>query len=274
MMRFTRPDEPAGFREIVREARANIETALGRGRRLSDEDFPNLWSRYKAVLARAQHGKCGYCERDITSHAGDVEHYRPKAGLEELPTDPTNWGQEDPYTGNIAAPRRPARLCDQGYPWLAYEWNNYLVACESCNRKWKRCLFPVAEAPRSIPPVRGGVETPLLLDPFGDVEPSEHLEFTAFGTVAPRNGSLIGRATIETCALDRPSLVRSRAPIAADVGELLFDLLEAGSYPAQKRILDRLREKGDDARPHAGMVRSIVTETVPGLPWSDLVSID
>jgi hypothetical protein len=272
MIRFHRPEEPESFHRTVRAARANIDSASAKPRPLADGDFPNLWSRYKTILAAAQYSKCGYCERDITNHAGDVEHYRPKGKLEELPPKRADWGSEDPRTGNIASPRRLLTLCDQGYPWLAYEWSNYLVACNSCNSKWKRCLFPVVETPRPVPPVRGGTETPLLLDPFGEIEPLEHLKFSDVGAVEPRNDSPIGRATIDTCALDRPSLIRSRAQAAADVIALIMDFKEAKTEAAEDRLLERLCEKAAADRPHAGMVRSILSEAMPGLDWSQIES--
>jgi hypothetical protein len=270
MMRFVRPEEPTGFDAAVRVARERIDLALAEGRPLDEkEDFPDLWSKYKPVLAQAQHGKCGYCERDITTHGGHVEHFRPKGALQDLPDDPRERGREEPYTGRVASPRRLTRLCDHGYPWLAYEWTNYLVACERCNSGWKRCLFPVAETPRSIPPARARNETPLLLDPFGDDDPVDHLEFTLVGGVQSRGGSLKGRATIDTCGLDRSSLVRSRALIARGIEALLFDLHEATTPEAKERVLRRLREMGDPAHPHAGMVRSIVAVFL-GLSWSEI----
>ena len=55
----------------------------------------------KNELKRLYNSKCGFCEKDVTDHTPHVEHYRPKAK----------------------------------YWWLAYSWDNLLLACEECNRK-------------------------------------------------------------------------------------------------------------------------------------------
>lgn len=270
MIRFARPEEPGGFAARVASARERIESALAEGRALEEkDDFPDLWSEYKPVLARAQHGKCGYCERDVTTHGGDVDHFRPKAGLDELPSDPHDRGREEPFTGRIASPRRVSRICDRGYPWLAYEWTNYVVACERCNRAWKRCLFPVAETPRPLPPAPDQVETPLLLDPLGDDDPEQHIEFTLEGGVMARGGSRKGLATIDTCYLDRPSLVRSRALVARNVDDLLMDLFRAATVKDGAIARRRLWEMGHPARPHAGVVRALVSKWL-GVSWSEM----
>ncbi len=40
------------------------------------------------TLLRAQHGKCCYCERKIDLRAGDVEHWRPKAAVQQAEDQP------------------------------------------------------------------------------------------------------------------------------------------------------------------------------------------
>jgi uncharacterized protein (TIGR02646 family) len=76
----------------------------------------------RALLA-AQHGKCAFCEARI-AHVmyGDVEHFRPKGGF-----------------------RRGKRLMLPGYYWLAYAWDNLLLACQLCNQRHKRSAFPLAK---------------------------------------------------------------------------------------------------------------------------------
>ncbi len=273
MMRFSRPEEPPGFAAHVKAAREHVEDALREERPLQDgdTDFPPLWRErhYKDRLARAQRGKCGYCERDITTHGGDVEHYRPKGRLEALPADRRKWGEEHLATGLMKVSRSLEKLCDQGYSWLAYEWTNYLVSCARCNQKWKRCLFPVAEEPRAVPPERSVLETPLLLDPFGDEDPVKHLAFTDLGQIEPRDGSPRGRATIDTCGLDQASVTLSRLEKARHVHDLLIDFLRAKDPEDHKRLVDRLLDMGNDEREHAGMVRSIF-EVETSMEWSAL----
>ncbi|WP_305972255.1 MULTISPECIES: hypothetical protein [unclassified Mameliella] len=65
----------------------------------------------KDALRALFHGKCAYCEiRYEGSQPVDVEHYRPKGGIEEFPGH-------------------------RGYWWLAASWTNLLPSCTDCNRR-------------------------------------------------------------------------------------------------------------------------------------------
>jgi len=59
----------------------------------------------------AMHGRvCAYCQRLASDSRGDVEHYRPKSL----------------------------------YPWLMYDFANYLLGCRVCNSNRKSNRFPLA----------------------------------------------------------------------------------------------------------------------------------
>lgn len=77
----------------------------------------------KDALVVDQHGKCCYCESKFEATGfGDVEHFRPKAGVRQQPKSP---------------------LEKPGYYWLAYTWSNLLYSCEICNRRYKSNWFPL-----------------------------------------------------------------------------------------------------------------------------------
>jgi len=88
-------------------------------------DFVKMWGEAKAQLMREAHYKCAYCEKltDKTdnqikeSSFADVEHYRPKSL----------------------------------YWWLAYCYENYLYACEICNRTYKNDKFPIQNTGQTPP---------------------------------------------------------------------------------------------------------------------------
>src|SRR5574341_1705351 len=209
MHQFTEPRQPQNFDEKVAAERERVEAWFGRrGRRRSSkagkhgekrakrpDPFPDLWTQFKAHLSRAQFRKCAFCEGwAIGQEHGDVEHYRPKGEVEELDADPETWGSEAPHLANVSG-RKPKQLSVTGYWWLAYQWENYVLSCNICNRQWKRAIFPVAEVPRALPPRPDIEETPLLLHPFRGPAPREHLEFGRGGEVYPRDGSLYGHET-------------------------------------------------------------------------------
>ena len=135
------------------------------------------------------HGKCAYCEsRYDVSGPVDVEHFRPKGEVEDVPDHP-------------------------GYWWLAAEWTNLLPSCLDCNRRryqptpksfasisgildaahrsgftpiltGKEACFPIAGSgsrmpgppPSSQAAAAIAAEQGLLLDPCSD-DPADHLRF-------------------------------------------------------------------------------------------------
>ncbi len=144
-------------------------------------------SAVKRHLEADQYHKCGFCEAIFNANvAGDVEHYRPKGAVKT--------GRSKVYPG---------------YYWLGYEWANLSYACPDCNQYRKCDHFPlVQEATRARDHHEDiAAEAPLLLDPYGDRDPRQHI---AFRGEAPIAKTREGEATIEILRLDRPKLMRKR----------------------------------------------------------------
>jgi uncharacterized protein (TIGR02646 family) len=189
----------------------------------------------KQALVDMQHRKCCYCEsyvRHVTP--GTIDHYRPKAASQQSAGE---------------ALTRP------GYYWLAYEWENLLFACPTCNQT-KRNLFPLDDTTRRArshtdPLAR---EEPLLIDPSKN-DPAEFISFReefAF----PLEDNLRGRTSIAILKInDRKDLVERRreklqilralkrivtaipqSPEAADAQQILNDFkADTGEYAAMSR---------------------------------------
>jgi uncharacterized protein (TIGR02646 family) len=137
---------------MIREQVANGDQKLNIPNHWSDKNKNNT---IKDTLFEMHHnGKCCYCERKRTrKREMDVEHYRPKARV----TD---------------------ELSHKGYWWLAYDWNNYLWSCKSCNEGYKINQFPL---------LSGGIraeneedelelEKPCLINPRFE-EPNKYLAY-------------------------------------------------------------------------------------------------
>jgi len=146
-------------------------------------------------LHSAQRGKCCYCEKLIESVLAHVDHYRPKARVTKV---------------NAGGKRVRDR---DGYWWLAYVFDNLLLACPNCNNA-KSDLFPLepktnALAPEMLP--AAGSERPLLIDP-GHEDPSAHIDFAfdPLKRLVPTGTTERGRETMRTLALDRDDLVEIR----------------------------------------------------------------
>ena len=167
-------------------------------------------SRVEDQLAQVYLYKCAYCERICKS---DIEHYRPKGGIDEALDHP-------------------------GYYWLCYEWTNLLPACITCNREdAKKNHFPVLGArvyPPILPPDDRLVleafdahnsplidERPFLLHPELD-RPERYLSF-----VVDQDGKGIrlegidpegrGEKTIAICKLNRNELALDRVENVIDL---------------------------------------------------------
>ncbi|MDX3925987.1 MAG: hypothetical protein QHC90_09335 [Shinella sp.] len=223
------------------------------------------FERYKDPEVKHQlellfYGKCAYCE---SFYAGtqpvDVEHYRPKAEVEE-----------------VAGHR--------GYWWLAMNWENLLPSCIDCNRRrtqrspsalaarplrllpdgtfseseerlsGKASSFPLAtEVGRAaLPSDDIESEARLLIDPTRD-DPSEHIGFNldnehAIGLILPAAAgalpagppsphpaegllataaalkvSAMGLVSIRVYGLNRLGLVQARTRVLRDL-EFLVEL--------------------------------------------------
>lgn len=268
MLLLMRPSKPSDFDSKVAEAQRAVEEAIRAGRA---PEFPELWTEFKEHFVKAQYFKCGYCEVYSGNHPGSMDHYAPKSEVHEL----IDKGAELDG-GQRVRGRRTKPVSDRGYWWCAYSWGNWIFVCERCNSVWKKCLFPVTEEPRRLPPDPATRETPLLLNPFGPEDPVEHLWFSELGQVAAQGGSLRGQATIDTCGLDRESLrsVRQRtAHKAYRHIECLLEGIESGNWERAGDALENLLDLGHEEAPHAGMVRSIVKSELE-LPWNEFLTLN
>jgi hypothetical protein len=258
MIHFERPARPSAFDtdEDIVAARQAVKDDIDAGKK---PDFPEHWGKaeYKRCFMMAQHNRCGYCEREV-SDTGQVEHYAPKSNVSDL-IEP---GKEDSGLPNVAG-RKCRTISMQGYWWLAYDWDNYLIACERCNVGWKRTLFPVTELKRTLPPSQDVTETHLLLNPYNDSHFYNHFRFTELGQIQGITDR--GRATIETCGLGRPSLAESRRPVVRDVLDILTDF---GRDPTG--ALKRIVSHGSDDYQHAGVARAVVKARLD-LDWELIV---
>jgi len=259
-----RPDKPKNFENRAKPLRRKLKQT----KKWKEKDQPELWKDYKANFSQAQYRKCGYCERKITGETGTVDHFRPKSKVSALDNDPATWGRELPHVPNVRD-RKFQDLNHPGYWWLAYEWNNWLLACNRCNTAWKYTLFPVLAPPgHTFSPDEEEKEIPLLLDPYGTEDPAEHLLFGSDGMVEAWNQSRHGAETVRTLGLDRGSLIDARRQIAKRV-EYLVSCVPDAEEPVRDEILRDLLERGQKEYEFAGMVRCMVWQCL-GLRWNEL----
>ena len=179
-----------------KEKKANCElytrnrNAYNRGKKTFEFDSGIYGHKtVKQSLIKAQHGKCCFCESKITHISyGDVEHFRPKAGVKQRPGVP----MEKP-----------------GYYWLAYKWSNLFFSCQICNQRHKKNLFPLKNPTNRARSHEDdiNVEEPMFISP--DDNPEQYISFREEVVFAVDDNPR-GKATIKALGLDRDELNNRR----------------------------------------------------------------
>lgn len=172
---------------VIRELEQAFETG-----QVKFEFDSNLYGHktVKEALILVQHGKCCFCESDVQHIAhGDVEHFRPKGGIQI----------------NESAP-----LSQPGYYWLAYDFDNLFFSCQICNQSYKKNFFPLVDEAKRVRSHRDAAkikdEAPLIVNPGLD-QPPEHI---FFNREIPVGIDEKGALTIRRTGLDRDNLNKHR----------------------------------------------------------------
>jgi len=151
-------------------------------------------TKVKTALDEIYHRKCAYCEKSLKDADRHVEHYRPKV----------------PYF------------------WLAFSWDNLLIACKKCNELKSNHFTKYLEGTQlqynnetlktaqSQITAYNAIEKPLILNPEQESETSLKAHFTFDLTDKKKEAHLIPlskqmKATIKVCQLNRKELVELRA---------------------------------------------------------------
>lgn len=223
----------------------------------------------KELLEKIFNKKCAYCESIYGAVSiFDVEHYRPKAEIEEYMTK---------------------TKFKPGYYWLAWDWFNLFPSCENCNRRinrkiWnepnsrlsgKGNLFPIEnEKNRAKKPGEESNERPLLLNPCVDY-PEQHLDFTDDGLVKPKiikgKESEKGKISIDIYGLLREDLVYSRKSILKSLEARIKNIIEydreSQTAPRNSFLLKKLDDEINELKdylkeesPYTAMSKQIIKE--------------
>ena len=190
----------------------------------------------KDALIKAQHGKCFLCESKVTHIAfGDVEHFRPKAGYRQKESD---------------------ELGKPGYYWLAYEWSNLFFACQICNQKFKKNLFPLDNPTKRAVSHEDDIkrESPLFVNPVSQ-NPLQFISFRKEIPYALKN-SRRAKATIELLGLNRPELNEVRLDRYRKL-KALFNIARLG-LPESAEAQAVLDDAGEAHAEFSSMARAAI----------------
>jgi 5-methylcytosine-specific restriction endonuclease McrA len=232
----------------------------GREKRRLSFDFDSVAILNKVIgdeLLDRFMGKCAYCEAPVgETGRAEIEHYRPKRGARGFGESETKVSEGSSFH-------------DLHYWWLALDWNNLLIICPQCNRG-KASWFPLSDESKRVPIPRSreeaesatNEEDPLVLDPCGDREPSDHLRFDKGGKVTPLTPQ--GKTTIELLNLNRAALVKDRRAVLQDLRRVFTRARESIASNVQTDLTQILEEVADtstlSSRPYLGIQRQFLRE--------------
>ena len=188
-------------------------------------------SGVKEFLFKSQHSKCCYCERKRDQIELDVEHFRPKGKLE-------NYSKH------------------KGYWWKAYDWDNLLISCKTCNQQYKKNQFPLENEDQRAYNEKDDLtkEKPILINPLTE-NPEDFIEYDI-----PQNNfkplmikatgkNKRGQQTIKLTGINDKALLEERV--------WYFEIFKILSQKPQKdiSIKDKIKDFKESSSAFAGFAR-------------------
>lgn len=211
---------PEKVLKVAERAQATLEALPPEERVAFIKKKSHVWTGFKKYLAKMSYGKCWYSESPDPQSFFDVDHFRPKA----------------------EAQRIEGGLKDDGYPWLAFDWDNFRYSAGRSNRLstdeetdltvGKGSWFPLCDGS----PVASwdnrvtALERPLLLDPT-NASDMRLIKIGSLGLVEP-SGICLGtnRERVKQSAkyygLNLPALTEARFRAMRDIQEMVDILVQ------------------------------------------------
>ncbi len=196
---------PDSLTDKVRQ-KAYIENAE-KGKYVSGDKYKTI--EVQDTLNELYNKKCAYCEDTLLNSPKHTEHYRPKNSDDRKNCDSSH-----------------------SYFWLAFSWDNLLLACTSCNSAKGSCFdikgkrvdfsdykeYTLSEVQFLINEF-DAKEQPMLINPeqVSNTFLKQHLQFNFEGKILSENERL--EYTIRVCRLNRDELVKKRILIMNDLKE-------------------------------------------------------
>jgi hypothetical protein len=226
----------------------------------------SLWSAIKPVYMKLQHGKCAFCEKllgeqiDFDLVNQDVEHFRPKNGVEAWPTAKLRAKLKLP--DDIPESNYTAK----GYTFLAYHELNYASSCKTCNSTLKSNYFPTMKKPTPAgknPVAMTKSEQPYLIYPIGDFDtkPEDIITFLGLLPVPAK------------AAAEQPEHDRARVTIAF-FGLSIRDDLMYGRALLMDQVGDKFKllAATNDATEQADLNKEIEQLCAPSTPYANCLN--
>ena len=218
----------------------------------------NEWSNFKSILIRTFGNICWYSETDITGSFGDVDHFRPKLSSKDS-------------NGNI--------ILEDGYWWLAYNYKNFRLSCEKCNRSFgeggKVDYFPLQEGVIPATPESDLEEGILLLDPLNE-DDTRLIDFDDNGNVVALSNEQweVERVRFSNkiynlgCFSEARRERRQFCKVVLEQYEMAY---EANNVPGMENALELLLMYIDDKRPYSSVAKKYISSKICGKPYERIL---
>jgi hypothetical protein len=245
---------PETILKAAEDAQAALEALAPDERAAFIKKNGKIWRSFKDHLAKMSYGKCWYSESNDPQSFFDVDHFRPKSEA-----------------------KRDAQLKDDGYPWLAFSWENFRYSAGRSNRLstdedlnetvGKGSWFPLNDGS----PVANwddrcvGDELPVLLDP-NCLADMRLVKVGSVGKIEPSTvcvGTNVYRVirSVELYGLDLPRLTEARLRVMRDIQQKFDALMQtvqaANAVPPAANLL-----------PVPEQAAAITEATLPNSPFS------
>ncbi len=216
----------------------------------------DLWKNFKPVLIKLYGKKCWYSECDLTGSFGDIDHFRPKSCSKDM-------------NGDV--------ILKDGYWWLAYDYCNYRLSCEECNRPkgegGKKELFPLQSGTQPAKCPKND-DIPLLLDPcvLSDTQLIDSDESGAVICLS-ENENEIHRVEISKKAYNWNYFnaarrnVRNKCKTAIETFEIMYKTNLDLKLPLQ-HLVDLISEK----TPYSSFAKRYLSQKIKGKDYESIIS--
>lgn len=253
---------PEKVLKVAERAQHELEALPSEERKAFIEKKSHVWRAFGRHLAKMSYGKCWYSESNDPQSFFDVDHFRPKK-----------------------AAKRAEGVEDDGYPWLAFSWENFRYSAGRSNRlNTDEATETVVGKGSWFPLLEGSVqadwanrcenqESAVLLDPTEQDDVSLIDINSEDGRVCP-SVTCIGRIkhervkrSIEIYGLNLGNLITARKRVMRDVQDdyqILMDICAADNdMAAVERLRAKLRRSTLPSAPYSRAARSKMYSLLP-----------
>lgn len=246
-------------KEWIKRARRRYRTLSSKATHQERAQYlarSNFWTEFKPILIKYYGNLCWYSECDLTGAYGDIDHFRPK---------------------NRSMDENDNPILADGYWWLAYDYLNYRLSCDICNKAYreggKKDRFPLkpGTSPALMP---NSDDVPLLLDPcvFQDVE---LIDCNETGEIVSLSDNDYDEKRIEVSKRlynwnyfnTARREIRTKCKTALEMFEWMYELAPDKMTSAIKQIHDL----ADSQTPYSSFAKHYISEKIAGKPYEDVI---